>query len=200
MKSDEMTKALCEALKTNTNVVDLNLGNLDITDVGATHLGEALAVNRSVVNLVLEKNKLKQPGAAAIAHGLKTNNVVRSVNLLSQLDKFGDQTLDAWCPLLRPRVASALSGFPRAPRMHLRRLCRGRLEMFETNITLLKITWRLESRKSFALTKKISRNNEVPPCPCRSARPSHDAISALACLSLAVCVGRAGRPARHHGP
>ena len=112
MKSDEMTKALCEALKTNTNVVDLNLGNLDITDVGATHLGEALAVNRSVVNLVLEKNKLKQPGAAAIAHGLKTNNVVRSVNLLSQLDKFGDQTLDAWCPL---RVASDLSGFPRAP-------------------------------------------------------------------------------------
>jgi hypothetical protein len=33
--------------------------------------------------------------------------------------------------------------------------------MFDTNITLLKINWRLESRKSFALNKMITRNNEI---------------------------------------
>ena len=35
------------------------------------------------------------------------------------------------------------------------------LEMFQTNTTLLKINWRLESRKSFALNKMITRNNEI---------------------------------------
>ena len=38
--------------------------------------------------------------------------------------------------------------------------------MFETNITLLKITWRLESRKSFALNKLITRNNEIDRYAC----------------------------------
>lgn len=36
--------------------------------------------------------------------------------------------------------------------------------MFETNTTLLKINWRLESRKSFALNKMITRNNEIDRC------------------------------------
>jgi hypothetical protein len=40
------------------------------------------------------------------------------------------------------------------------------LSMFETNITLLKITWRLESRKSFALNKLITRNNEIDRYAC----------------------------------
>ena len=35
------------------------------------------------------------------------------------------------------------------------------LAMFEKNITLLKIVWRLESRQSFRLTKMITRNNEI---------------------------------------
>lgn len=33
--------------------------------------------------------------------------------------------------------------------------------LLQSNITLLKITWRLESRKSFALNKLITRNNEI---------------------------------------
>jgi hypothetical protein len=34
-------------------------------------------------------------------------------------------------------------------------------DMFDTNITLLKIIWRLESRQSFTLNKKMVRNNDI---------------------------------------
>ena len=33
--------------------------------------------------------------------------------------------------------------------------------MFTKNVTLLKIVWRLESRQSFALNKKLVRNNDI---------------------------------------
>ena len=38
-------------------------------------------------------------------------------------------------------------------RDHTRSCVRRYLAMFETNVTLLKIVWRLESRQSFRLTK-----------------------------------------------
>ena len=34
-------------------------------------------------------------------------------------------------------------------------------DVFETNITLTKIIWRLQSRSSFALNKLITRNGEI---------------------------------------
>ena len=34
-------------------------------------------------------------------------------------------------------------------------------DMFNTNVTLLKIIWRLESRQSFRLTKMLTRNNDI---------------------------------------
>lgn len=33
--------------------------------------------------------------------------------------------------------------------------------MTSTQVTLLKIVWRLESRQSFRLTKMLTRNNEI---------------------------------------
>ena len=33
--------------------------------------------------------------------------------------------------------------------------------MFDSNVTLLKIIWRLESRQSFRLNKMIVRNNDI---------------------------------------
>jgi hypothetical protein len=49
------------------------------------------------------------------------------------------------------------------------------LEMFQSNITLLKINWRLESRKSFALNKMITRNNEIDRRK-KCGMPYHDLL------------------------
>lgn len=35
------------------------------------------------------------------------------------------------------------------------------LKMFDTNVTLLKLTWRVDSRKAFALNGLVTRNNEI---------------------------------------
>jgi hypothetical protein len=106
--------------------------SLSIGDRGGESLGEALTENKSVVILSLEKNSLNQDGASAIARGLAHNKTLESINLMNQThSRWGDKCLDDF------------------------------LEMFNFNMTLLKINWRLESRKSFALNKMITRNNEI---------------------------------------
>jgi hypothetical protein len=132
MRSDEFAGQLAEALKKNTHVRELNLTNCGIGDRGGEHLGESLAENRSIVTLILEKNRLNQHGASALAKGLARNKKLESINLMNQTNaRWGDTCLDDF------------------------------IEMFYSNITLLKIYWRLESRKSFAINKFLTRNNEI---------------------------------------
>lgn len=132
MKSDEYSAMLGSALKGNTYVRELNLVNCSIGDRGAEFLGDALSCNRTLVSLNLEKNSLNQDGASAIARGLIRNTTLESINLMNQTcSRWGDKCLDDF------------------------------LDMFNYNMTLLKINWRLESRKSFALNKMITRNNEI---------------------------------------
>lgn len=94
-------------------------------------LAEGLAANTSITVLDLQKNRINNDGGTALAKGIANNKSLLEINLMNQVGRWGDQCLDAF------------------------------LAMFETNITLLKITWRLESRKSFALNKMITRNNEI---------------------------------------
>ncbi len=82
--------------------------------------------------MALQKNRINNDGGAALARGIANNTTLVEINLMNQSNaRWGDACLDAF------------------------------LAMFDTNITLLKINWRLESRKSFALNKMITRNNEI---------------------------------------
>mmetsp|Transcript_9984 Transcript_9984/g.11607 ORF Transcript_9984/g.11607 Transcript_9984/m.11607 type:complete len:307 (-) Transcript_9984:311-1231(-) len=134
MKPDELTCNLAKGLALNTCLVELSLVECQVGDMGAAALGDALSQNKALIKLDLEGNRIKSDGATAIAVGLKNNTTLRSLNMLNQLagrSTFGD---------------ACLSEF---------------INMFETNVTLLKISWNLDSRKSFGLQKLITRNNEI---------------------------------------
>lgn len=104
-------------------------------DKGAEAIGKALAQNSTLAILNLSKNNIKQIGATAIAIGLKSNRSLRQLNLLNQKSvNFGDSVLTAF------------------------------VDMLEENVTLQKITWRVDSRKSFAINKLCTRNNEINRC------------------------------------
>lgn len=89
-------------------------------------------VNKTLAVLRLEGNRITSEGAIAIAQGLANNKTLRELYLSNQTQKtFGDQCLTEYAHLL------------------------------EVNLTLLKIAWRLDSRKGFALSKMLTRNNEI---------------------------------------
>eukprot|EP00854_Cymbomonas_tetramitiformis_P009502 gene9502-11258_t len=133
MKSQEFCDQIGEALATNTTITDLNLSKNEISDMGVSSIVKGLTVNKSLITLNLEGNRIRSEGAEEISKGLAQNTTLRSISLFNQTNTkaFGDATLQAF------------------------------IDMFETNVTLLKITWRLDSRKSFALNKLITRNNEI---------------------------------------
>mmetsp|Transcript_42082 Transcript_42082/g.82329 ORF Transcript_42082/g.82329 Transcript_42082/m.82329 type:complete len:258 (+) Transcript_42082:242-1015(+) len=132
MKPDEYMAQISEALAKNTVVKELVLVNCGIGDRGCESLQAALAVNTTLAVINLEKNTISATGASSLAMGLKNNSGVREINLMNQTQgRWTDRCLDDF------------------------------LQMFETNVSLTKIVWRLESRKSFAINKMITRNNEI---------------------------------------
>merc|ERR1712039_815711 len=77
---------------------------------------------------ILEKNKISSVGACAIADALIVNKGLLTLNLMQQATaNFGEETLERY------------------------------ITMFNSNITLTKIQWRLTSRKSFMLNKLQTR-------------------------------------------
>jgi hypothetical protein len=82
------------------------------------HISNAIANNSTLTSLNLEANRCGNDGATFLAKALATNRALITLNLLNQKgSRFGDSTLAAFT------------------------------EAFDTNITLLKIVWRLESRQ-----------------------------------------------------
>lgn len=80
----------------------------------------------------MQNNKITNEGATAIAQALRLNKSLRELNLLAQQQAaFGEPCLQQF------------------------------IDMFENNVTLTKIIWRLDSRKSFAINKLIVRNNTI---------------------------------------
>jgi len=131
-KPEEYTHQLASALKNNNHVKELKLENCSLGDKEAEILAEGLMCNTCIQHLDLQKNHINNDGGSALAKGLSRNRSLLSIDLMSQgKTRWGDKTLDDF------------------------------LDMFQHNITLLKINWRLESRKSFALNKMITRNNEI---------------------------------------
>lgn len=132
MKSLEALQALAPGLKSHKGIKTVNLTECEITDSCCEVLADILANNHVIETLILEKNKITSAGAMKIADGLAPNKGLRTLNLLQQAVKsFGDECLDHF------------------------------VMMYGTNITLTKMTWRLDSRKSFMLAKLQTRNIEI---------------------------------------
>mmetsp|Transcript_37997 Transcript_37997/g.68726 ORF Transcript_37997/g.68726 Transcript_37997/m.68726 type:complete len:275 (+) Transcript_37997:107-931(+) len=132
MKSLENTLALSEALKTNTVIKTVIMRECEIVDEGAAALAEALAVNSTIEELDLQTNKLSTTGAISIALGLARNKSVKTLNLMDQSQKcLGEDALETM------------------------------IAMFETNLVLTKIMWKVDSRRAWELAKLITRNVEI---------------------------------------
>ena len=151
MKASELVPKLAAALAGNNTCQELNLGACGINDECATSLASALSQNKTLIHLNLEENRIGNDGATAVAKALAQNRTLMQLNMLNQKGtRFGDATLHAFT------------------------------DMFATNVTLLKIIWRLESRQSFRLTKMLTRNNECA-LPARLP-PPFPRLRATACL------------------
>jgi len=132
MKSLENTHALAEALKTNTVIKILILRECEIVDAGVEALGKALAQNTTIEDVNLEGNKLTTKGVIAFSQGLASNTSVKTLNLMNQSQKvIGEDALEQF------------------------------ILMFETNLTLTKLMWKVDSRRTWHLSKLITRNVEI---------------------------------------
>jgi len=131
MKSLAFTKDLAAALKSNTSLKSLFLSSVGVTDAGVKLLAEAIKENKTLTYLNLSKNKFGSAGLMDLAEALKVNETLLDIDLLGQTQPFGEASLT--------KV----------------------IEMFGNNITLKNISWRLNSRQSFAINKLIVRNKEI---------------------------------------
>ena len=73
--------ALAEALRTNTSLTDLRLSYNQIGDEGARALADALKTNTSLTKLLLDLNQIGDEGAIALADALKENTSLTKLNL-----------------------------------------------------------------------------------------------------------------------
>jgi hypothetical protein len=132
MKGAEGLKQIAEVLKPHKKITKVYFGECDISDDGAAVIADILRNNQVIEELNLEKNHIGAAGAIAIADSLAKNTGLQTLNLMQQTVKnFGEEALEHF------------------------------LTMYNDNITLTKINWRLESRKSFALNKLQTRNVEI---------------------------------------
>jgi hypothetical protein len=132
MKSQEYCKRIGEALKTNTHCVSVNLSGCSIDSTGAKYLAVGIAENKTVREMDLSANKIGNDGSQELAEALKTNCGINEFNIIGQPGAFGESCLEVWLTMLQ-----------------------------DHNISLRKIIWRLDSRKSFSINKLIVRNNTI---------------------------------------
>lgn len=97
-------------------------------------LGAMLSANTTITELDLSENKpMKEEGAIAIANGLVNNTTLRELDLMG---------------LLGSAVKSE-------------KVLRAFIDMFQVNLTLKKIKWRLDHPLANTLARLITRNNSI---------------------------------------
>jgi len=144
MKSTENTASLSEALAKNTVVKTLVLRECEIVDKGVEAIAAALERNHTIEELDLQQNHITTQGVIALAGGLEKNQGVRTLNLLNQTQKvIGDEAVE--------RLIS----------------------MFEHNTTLTKIIWKVTSRRSWEVSKLITRNVSIQKAIASGGDASH---------------------------
>jgi Ran GTPase-activating protein (RanGAP) involved in mRNA processing and transport len=91
---DADVQALAEALKSNTTLTELNLGENYVGEAGTQALAEALKINSTLAHLNFVYNLPGDAGAQALAETLKTNTTLTTLDLGScKLGDAGAQAL-----------------------------------------------------------------------------------------------------------
>jgi len=78
---DTDVERIAEIMKTNSVILELNLGSNQIGDSGALALFYALIMNSTVCVLHLHRNKIGDGGAVILAEAMKTNTCLRELYL-----------------------------------------------------------------------------------------------------------------------
>ena len=80
---DNDIKPLCELLQTNTTLTKLNLSNNDITDDGLKLLSDVLKVNTTLTELILMNNQFANNGYISLGEVLKVNTSLVKLQICS---------------------------------------------------------------------------------------------------------------------
>mmetsp|Transcript_16638 Transcript_16638/g.29123 ORF Transcript_16638/g.29123 Transcript_16638/m.29123 type:complete len:261 (-) Transcript_16638:134-916(-) len=132
MKSVENCIALANALKANTVIKSLVLKECEVVDEGIAALAEALTENHTIEELDVSANKITTRGAIALAEGMAKNRGVKTLNMINQSQKvMGEEALERF------------------------------IAVFESNLTLTKLMWKVDSRRTWELSKLFTRNVEI---------------------------------------
>jgi len=131
MQATQALQQLVGPLKVHPSIKTLTLRECEITDGCCEYIAELLADNHVIEILDLQKNRITSEGAGKIADGLSKNRSLHTLDLTAQASQFGEECLARF------------------------------LQMYETNLTLTKIKWRLNSNKAWALSKLMTRNVEI---------------------------------------
>lgn len=98
-KDPSGVSALCDALKSNLTILQVDFRNNCINHVGAKHIGQLLKDNSTITHFDLSWNDLGLEGGAAILDGLKKNHTLIELQLSGS--KVGEDTLTEVAYLLR---------------------------------------------------------------------------------------------------
>ena len=121
-------------------------------------IGDALLTNTHVKRLTLKNLDIDDQSVLHIAEALKTNKTLEFLDL--EKNKIGSAGAEALANALRTNTT--LTELVLLGNKEFGEQCLSAwIEFFEYNVHLLKITWRLNSRQSFTINKKIVRNNEI---------------------------------------
>mmetsp|Transcript_87242 Transcript_87242/g.153912 ORF Transcript_87242/g.153912 Transcript_87242/m.153912 type:complete len:186 (-) Transcript_87242:54-611(-) len=132
VNSTAALQQLAAPIKSHKNLKRLLLTECEISDEGCNILADILAENASIEELVLDRNKIGDEGAQALALALHHNKTLLTLNLQGQsVRNLREETMEQF------------------------------IEMFNDNVTLTKIVWHLESRKSSLLNELLTRNAEI---------------------------------------
>ena len=132
MNPSKYAGEFAEAMTTNTSVTNLDLSGCSIASNDAEGFANMLRKNKTLKNFSLSKNKISSEGVELILKALKDNDTLTEINLLEAgPTRLGESALSALCDSL------------------------------ETNVSLTKVIWRLDSRQAWKITKFLSRNVEI---------------------------------------
>lgn len=150
MNSTKNTIALSEALCNNTVITTVVLRECEIVDAGAEAIAQALEQNSTIVELDLQQNRITTSGVVRLVVGISKNKGLRTLNLLTQAQRvLGEACIEAF------------------------------ISAFEHNITLTKLIWKVDSRRSWELAKLITRNVEIQKFSAAGGDYSHLLPTAL---------------------
>jgi hypothetical protein len=90
---EEGTKAICEALKQNKTLKELDLSGRDNIggEAGAKHVADMLGVNGGLTKLSLAENKLEEEGTKAICEALEQNTTLKELDMSG--DRYGPSNI-----------------------------------------------------------------------------------------------------------